>query len=388
MNAKSILKHRFRISPLFTLREWNELNYQEKELISELHDEMEVYGLFSPTVPTPSLSTKVAYRELAFVYLHLLHNGLLPHYATLLPEDSFSKAIAQLVLDQVFEIEWNGKFVSGTGAVEALFGKSIFDDNLVPDYLGLLSKQGIEYALYLDNVDMRIIANRLYTFNTQPCDSSVKKIFAEESDTRDFVFSLSQKGTGSLLNNEWHLLSDPLKDHWLGWTRHHFKDSPPVQKDNSTYKLYISPVIQDMPGVMAVVLPVLSSSDAFHFKIGNGIQGLLRPDKMVAYFDNKSSLLAVAGELKDKLNGFTTQGVPFTAQADDRGILSWGVDPPDTDVLESVEGGSWRCRVTDLLSLGIMQAKAENLDQEQSIILISSRLYVAGIHPLKWMPLN
>lgn len=388
MNSKSILKQQFRISPLFRLKEWNELSHQEKELISELHDEMEVYGVFSPLTPALTFSTKVAYRELAFVYLHLSHNGSLPHYATILPEDSFGNAIAQLVLDQVLEIEWNGKFVRGANATEALFGKNMFDDNQVSDYLGLLSKQGIEYALHFDNIDMRTIANRLYTYNTQPCDSLVKTIFANESDTRDFVFSVSRKEPGSLLNNEWDLLSDPETDHWLGWTRQSFKNSPLIQKHCSTYKLYISPVVRDMPGVMAIVLPVLSSSDAFHFKIGNGIQGLLRPDKMVAYFENKLSLLAVAEKLKDKLNGFTAQGVPFTAQVDDKGILSWGVDPPTTEVLESVEGGSWRCKVTDLLALGIMQAKTEKLDQQQAINLISSRMMVAGINPFNWMPLS
>lgn len=388
MKIRNLLKARFQVSSFYTLKEWYELDHHEKELISGLHDEAEVYGAFSPGSSASQLSTKVAYRELALVYLHLSRPALLPHYVTTLQEDSFSRAIAQLVIDRVLEIEWSGKFVSGFYATEALFGKNLFDDINVPDYLGLLSKQGIEYALHLDNIDIRSLANRLYTYNTLPWDSSLKGNFADDTDTRDFVFSASGTTLVSLLHKEWWLVNDPLKDYWLGWTRQSLGNSLPIQKDGNTYKLYMSPVIHDLPGTMAVALPVLSSSDAFSFKIGNGIQGLLRPDKMVAYFDNKSSLLATAAELKDKLSCFKVQGVPFTAQADDNGIVSWGIDPPGTEVLESVEGGSWRCKVTDQLALGILQAKAENLALQQAISFISSRLFVAGINPFNWMPLN
>src|SRR6266498_471555 len=253
MNTRRILKEQFRVSPLYTLREWNVLSHREKELITGLHDEAK----------------------------------------------------------------------------------------------------------------MRTIANRLYTYNTMPWDSSLKRNFTENTDTRDLVFSASHNSLISILNKEWNLINDPAKDHWLGWTRRHFADTSSTQTDRCTYKLYISPVISDLPKVMNIALPILTSSDAFSFKIGNGIQGLLRPDKMVAYFDNKSSLLQAAGELKNKLVDCNVQGVPFTAQIDDKVILSWGVDPPGSDVLDAIEGGSWRCRVTDQIALATILAKAEKLDHGQ-----------------------
>jgi hypothetical protein len=383
MNIRRILKERFRTSPMYELREWHVLSQHERELISGLHDEDDVYGVFSPTIPGSSLSVKVAYHEMALVYFHLTQSSKLPHYLTASQDNSFNQAMTRMVLDQVLEIEWNGKFVSGPHATEVIFGQSLYANERLPDFIAGLSRQGIEYVLHLDTTEIKTVANRLYTYNTIPWDSSLKINFSEHTDIRDFVFSASANSFISLLNKEWHLINDPETDYWLGWTRRHFANTSPT-----IYKLYISPVIHDLPQVINVVLPILTSSAAFSFKIGNSIQGLLRPDKMVLYFNDKSSLLQTGEELKDKLKDYRVQGVPFTAQIDDKGILSWGVDPPGSDILESIEGGSWRCKVTDQIALAVVQSKTEDLDQRQTIDFISSRLFVAGINPYDWTPSN
>jgi hypothetical protein len=388
MNIRRILNEEFRVSPFYTLREWNVLNPREKELISGLHDEADVYGVFSPTTPGSGQTVKVAYHELALIYFHLTQSPLLPHYLTGSPGDSLNQVIAQLVLDQVLEIKWNEKFVSGMHATEALFGKALYGHLQVPGFISSLSKQGIEYALYLDEVEMKTIAHKLYTYNTTPWDSSLKRDFSETTDTRDYVFSASRSSLISIINKEWQLINDPAKDPWLGWSRRYFDELSSGEIDKGTYKLYISPVIRDLPKVMNVVLPILTASKAFSFKIGNGIQGLLRPDKMVAYFNNRSSMLQAAGELKNKFNDCKVQGVPFTAQIDDTGILSWGFDPPGSDVLSPIEGGSWRCKITDQIALAIMQAKTEQPDHRRAIDFIGSKLFVAGIDPCDWTPLN
>ena len=388
MNIRTILHEHFRTSPLYELREWTVLDHREKKLISGLHDEADVYGVFSPAAAGSALSIKVAYHELALVYLHLSRSALLPHYLTMLHEDSFNQAIARLVLDEVLEIKWNGKFVRGTHATEAIFGNRLYNHQHLPGVISLLSKQAIEYVLYLDHVDMRTIANRLYTYNTSPWDPSLRRHFNQTTDTRDFVFSNSSHSQVSLLNREWYLINDPSRDHWLGWTRRNFGEASVARPDSGTFKLYISPVIHHLPDVMNIALPILTSSDAFSFKIGNGIQGLVRPDKMVAYFDSKQSLLQAAGELKNKFSHCKTQGVPFTAQIDDTGILSWGFDPPGSDVLDAIEGGSWRCKVTDQIALAVVQAKEDKLDHPQAIDFISSRLFLTGIDPYEWIPLN
>ncbi|HEY2720364.1 MAG TPA: hypothetical protein VGI82_01480 [Chitinophagaceae bacterium] len=388
MNIRRILNDEFRRGPLYALREWNILSQREKELISGLHDERNVYGIFSPLAPQSKLTLKVAYHDLALVYLHLAASNLLPHHLTALHEDSLNNAIVRLVIDQILEVKWNGNFVSGVHATEAIFGSRLYGDRNFPNFISILSNQAIEYALHFDNAEMRMISNKLYTYHTTPWDSSAKRNFNKVKDIRDFVFSGSPGSLFSILNRDWALINDPAKDYWLGWNRKDFSGTSSSRADMTIYKLYISPLIEDLPKAMSISLPLLTSSNAFSFKVGNSIQGLLRPDKIVAYFDDKSSLLQVAEELKEKLKDCKAQGVPFTAQIDDDGILSWGADPPGYIVLEAIEGGSWRCKVTDQIALAITQAKSEKLEDDQAIDFIGSKLFLADIDVYDWAPLN
>src|SRR5204863_5876406 len=92
-----------------------------------------------------------------------------------------------------------------------------------------------------------------------------------------------------------------------------------------------------------VVARVLATFPGTHFKIGNSAIGLLRPDKMVAYFATREKLDDVADMLRRELAGCDAHGVPFSAGLDDAGLLSWGVDPPETEhVLQWLGRESWR----------------------------------------------
>jgi hypothetical protein len=61
-----------------------------------------------------------------------------------------------------------------------------------------------------------------------------------------------------------------------------------------------------------VLLEVLQHSAARCFKVAPSIEGLVRPDKLIAYFRDHDDLTAVAGELAVGLRGMPAQGVPFT----------------------------------------------------------------------------
>jgi len=115
---------------------------------------------------------------------------------------------------------------------------------------------------------------------------------------------------------------------------------------------------------------------------------LLRPDKMVAYFNNWLEMGQAAAAMSAELNGFTPHGVPFTAQIDDTGILSWGLDPAETEVLSAIEAGSWRIRVTDHLALAIISAQTDQLDTKQALQFIRAKLYAAGINTEEWASVN
>ena len=370
------------------LVEWEKLGIGEQEMLSGLYDEAEVYGVFRPVLSSANLTLKVAYKEVALLYMHLQHSDTLPRYILTFSDGKSCETIAQLVLDGILEIEYEGKFVSGAAALKALYGEMLSDGPATSGRLAVLSMEGIRYALHLRDLDMRSLSNRLYTFNTIPWDVQARSKFLSHHSVKVFLFPAAQSETNMLLNKHWQPNDSSEEKYWFSWWKRGESQGQVTANDLPTYKLYISPVISDLPRLLNPVIKVLSSSKAFSFKIGATLQGLLRPDKMVAYFNNWLEMGQAAAAMSAELNGFTPHGVPFTAQIDETGILSWGVDPAETDVLSAIEAGSWRMRVTDHLALAIISAQTDQLDTKQALQFIRAKLYAAGINTEAWAAVN
>ena len=388
MENNFLLKEKFRPGSMYHLVEWNQLNPEERKTLTGLYDEVDVYGIFQPAFTSPALTAKVAYREVALLYLHLQQSDLLPRYLIASGEQRLHETIVQLVLDSILEIEFNGDFVSGPAAVKAIFGNGFFESSVIPDRLSKLSMEGIQYAWTLRNPDARSIANKLYSFNTTPWDASARSDFYATYTVKKFLFPDSDISLNQLLNEQWNFLNANGKKAWLSWIRPTVNQSLSTQPGDFNFKLYISPIIKDLPEVFRLTVPIISSSPAFSFKVGGELPGLLRPDKMVVYFENKEALKETAAILEKELAGYSAQGVPFTSQLDKTGLLSWGSDPPESDVLTLIEGGSWRTKVTDQLALAIIRAKADRLDRQQAIHFIQAKLSAAGINTVDWTPMN
>jgi hypothetical protein len=115
------------------------------------------------------------------------------------------------------------------------------------------------------------------------------------------------------------------------------------------------------------------------FKVGRGIEGLLRPDKIIAYFDDRGHMDAVAAALEQALRDFPAQGVPFTAGMGGDGMLSAGVDPPLGNAATS-----WRAWVTRRLaeSLAARRASAD----EDPVKGALADLRMAGVDSERWHP--
>ena len=96
----------------------------------------------------------------------------------------------------------------------------------------------------------------------------------------------------------------------------------PLSEAAAACKLYVSP----RPSAVADVFPraadVFAGAGVRSFKVGRGIEGLLRPDKIVAYFDDREALQAVARDLARRLRRAVPQGTPFTCDAGGDGLLS------------------------------------------------------------------
>jgi hypothetical protein len=370
------------------LVEWNILDIAEQELLSGLHDEAEVYGIFKPVSSSANQNQKVAYKEVALLYLHLAGTNSLPRYLNLSEENKTQATIAQLVLDGILEIESGENFVSGTAAVGTIFGEDFAGGASIPDRLTTLSLRAMQYGLLLGGLDLPCLSHRLYTYNTIPWDGFKRLLFYAEYPVPKYLFSAAPDEISNLLRKHWE--PDNLLEvkYWLSWSRPIADPKYFIKSEKATFKLYISPLIDDLPKVFRLAIPILSASAAFCFKAGATVQGLLRPDKMVVYFENKEELMETATLLKNALCDCQPQGVPFTTQLDEGGMLSWAVDPTSPDLLSIIKGGGWRLKVTNHLALAIIQSQKEQFDMQKAMLFIKAKLLSVGINPQDWTVVN
>jgi hypothetical protein len=114
--------------------------------------------------------------------------------------------------------------------------------------------------------------------------------------------------------------------------------------------------------------------------------GLLRPDKLVAYFTDQETLMSVADRLGERLRGMTAHGVPFTAAIDGDGLLSWGVDPPAAArPLSWQPQQSWRSWISLALAGALLEARQGGADVPPARFAVQ-RLGLEGVDTERWAP--
>jgi hypothetical protein len=184
-----------------------------------------------------------------------------------------------------------------------------------------------------------------------------------------------------LLDQTWH--SSPPSEAWLSW--HSRKPEPTTDPGGATWKLYVSPAPEALAEGFGAVLEALAAARAGQFKIGSGAAGLLRPDKIVAYFPSFERLEEAARAVEPRLGGAVAQGVPFTSEIAGDGLLSWGMDPPATE--RGAWGGreSWRLWLTHRLARALIVARSSGEGVEPWRYAVE-RLRLEGIDPESWTP--
>jgi hypothetical protein len=115
------------------------------------------------------------------------------------------------------------------------------------------------------------------------------------------------------------------------------------------------------------------------FKVGRGVEGLLRPDKIIAYFECRAHMEEVTAALDASLQGCPAQGTPFTAEAAGQGLLSWGIDPPLGN-----EPASWRAWITKQLAASLTAARTSPGVDPVSAALRD--IAGVGVDPDHWNP--
>jgi hypothetical protein len=182
-----------------------------------------------------------------------------------------------------------------------------------------------------------LVASWLYRFGTLPRGPASDRDFGPDDDPMAVLGMTVGGAPRRLLEKTYEASSLPG---WFSFVR----SGLPVQL-TSACKLYVSPTPRALVDAFPRVVEELVQCEVRSFKVGRGIEGLFRPDKIVAYFDTRADLHAAARALHHKLVNCPVHGVPFTADAGGDGLLSWGVDPPVTTTVTS-----WRTWLTGRLA--------------------------------------
>ncbi len=220
--------------------------------------------------------------------------------------------------------------------------------------------------------DPEVVAHWLYRFGTVPRGPAIDRDFGPDDDP----MAVLGMTVGGVARRRLETAYDATS--YSGW--YSFARTSTRVQLSAACKLYVSP----RPEALAEAFPRIADEfvrfEVRSFKVGRGIEGLLRPDKIIAYFDDRPHLDSVAAALAEALRGCPTQGVPFTTDAGADGLLSCGVDPPPGNAVAT----SWRAWVTKRLAVNLTGQRAASCADPVEGALAGIRL--AGVDPETWRP--
>lgn len=333
---------RFRSSPSIELTRLDSLSPEQRDAFRELEADPDFYGLFVARPPL-TMNLKSAARQTAELFRSLAAPARLD--GALLADGDYAADVIDLVLDGILEIEGSDGFISGADAL-AMIGAPL------PEPGGAWSRDALLHAEELEFSDPQTLAMALYRYNHMPITPFWKTRFANAEAILAHVGA--DGGTlQAMLERDW------TRSEGGGWVSWRSRVAPLRRNDDdASYKLYVSPRPERIRDAFEALVRVLATVPAT-FKIGNRAAGLLRPDKLIAYFATREQLDEAAAMLRRELDGCDAHGVPFTAPFDGSGLLSWGVDPPENDrALRWLRRSSWRLWVVERLGGALAVAKA------------------------------
>ena len=351
-DRKHILDRRFRANPAYEIVLYDRLGAEGRGALPGLQDSRSLFGVL--VSKDESLGLKSISRDAALLFYALAVPGPLPAFVREMLGARCTAAVASLVLDGVLEVEHDGRFVSGSAAQGAI------SDPLEVNATGvlpLLSIAAIRYGQTLRDLDASALAARLYMYNRQPLSPSWSHRYSSAASLAEYLDSYGAGLVRRWLHSAWTSPSAVSSD--VSWR--HFRSRYLDERDiRLGFKLYVSPRTQELGECFSAFVVVLSEQRAPWFKVGRRLQDVLRPDKMIAYFESFDALRVAADELKHRLEGVSVHGVPFTADLGGDGLLSWGMDPPEVEqVLTWQRRTSWRLRICQRLAIALVAARDE-----------------------------
>ena len=290
--------------------------------------------------------------------------------------------VARLVLDGILEVEWDGLFVTGPSACACLFPQGL-EEPVPVGPLPALSFAALRCIQDTPLEDPRAISSWLYAYHCIPMSPFWARRFSSPEQVSALLGLQPGGAVGTILDDGayvhhqasgWHSWQS-LRNEWV------------EEEDRPVYKLYISPHPNALVEILPLVVRCLVQSNVSTFKLGVDGFGLLRPDKLIAYFSDYSALAETAASLETELAGCPAHGVPFTAALTEDGLLSWGIDPPRSEQIpgwRSIE--SWRVWIANLLARAILRGRSfrdRAMEPWQYALL---RLRLEGVQIQTWLP--
>lgn len=366
-----------RASPHYEMVALEQLSSAERERLGGLEDDPEFYGVLRPAAGLPSTS-----KAAGLAVARLLERLRRPTVLSSAAEFGFEPAhIAGMVMDGVVEVEAGGRFVSGPDAADELLDCA--DLTIPHSRLARLSFEAVRFAAAADIDDLDRLAAWLYRFNVVPVTPRWNREILDASAAMCFLGVEGNPRLRQRLAAAWRRQRGGVSEGWLAWVRRGSVRSAVVPR----FKMYVSPLVEALPETFEAVVIALCSSEATHFKVGSNAEGLLRPDKLVAYFPGLGELREASRDLAELLTGLPAQGVPFTAELVADGLLSWGVDPPRTEQQrQERRGDSWRSWIVYRLAAALLQTKGSSSSAVSPWRFALERLRLHGIDIDRWIP--
>ena len=368
MTLNEILNRPFRANPAYHLIAYDCLPQEQREHLGPVADDEDFYGVL-----VDGVQTKAVDPDTALLLLTLREPGPIPTYVRRRLGHRANRAMVELVLDDVLQVGDGDTFISGPSAHALVYAS---DTTYVESThsLARLSHEALRYAAHLPLMLHARLAMRLYMYNTIPLSATWTRRLPDEATNETWLNLDTWK------NPDWQCLPSTEPGGWIQWRhrRTHHGELP--------YKLYISPHPETLPELFPVIAEVLGRRNVPSFKLGKGVQGLLRPDKMVAYLPDFEHLADVARVLQNEIGHARAQGVPFTAPIDEAGLLSWGMDPPDAaHVFAGHQRESWRFWITQHLATALITVASDSSDVDPTRYALD-RLRLDGIDTDRWIP--
>ncbi len=219
--------------------------------------------------------------------------------------------------------------------------------------------------------DHKAVARWLYRFGSVPCGPAIDRDFGKEDDPMGLLGLTRGGPSRRMLETAFEAYSFPA---WYA-----FELRRKTARAPAAFKLYVSPAPHELPFAFPEIARQFARFEVRSFKVGRGVEGLLRSDKIVAHFEDREHMEEVAEAIGLSLPTVSAQGVPFTEEAGGNGLLSYGVDPPIDAAAKS-----WRSWLTKRLATGLMSAKSGSPRNRVKAALDGVRS--AGVDPVIWKP--